>query len=1842
MGQVTWIRCVGRWQSTLAACALALLGISGNAEASFQDCVLSIDESSPVRVNPAGNTTFNVRATEGPAAGNSCFSANYSISKMSDTTLSPGASTPSGGSVSVGTAQPVMVNMPYAGPGAGSVVYQITCSFGCEESPMPPLQFRVDVKNYQQIFAAPTPSGVGSGTINTNIRLGGQIQVDGANFPTSAAVNFQQISGPSSGTFTPGGSFGNTNADGSGGVQIDFQAPMEGTYQIRASADNCALLSSPGPAALNGGKAAKGCFNVYETTYTVNVQINRTLSIDAGNNLSGQSGESATISVRALDDGLNANDTINWSIVNGAGSLSQSSSITTAGVASNTFNFGATPGPVTIRATRVANSLATVDFTLENYRYNLVAVGGSSRSGVVGSDIGFQVRLDREGTTTTGAGSQTISWTQSGPGTGTFRLQGGGAVQNTSTTDGAGIAAIDFNTATQGSYTIDGNFTPPSSPAPVMGSALPPIQTSFATTVDPMRFLNITAGNGLSGQSGESLALQVRALDGTNPASDTINWSIISGAGSVTSSATATDASGNASTTFNFGTTPGPVTIRASRASNSSVTADFTLENYRYNLVAVGGSSRNGVAGSDIGFQVRLDREGTTTTGAGSQTISWTQSGPSTGTFRLQGGGAVQNTSNTDGAGIAAIDFNTATQGAYTIDGNFTPPPSPAPVMGSTLSPIQTSFATTVDPMRLLNITAGNGLSGQPGESLALQVTALDGSNPASDTINWSIVSGAGSVTNSATPTDASGNASTTFNFGATPGPVVVRAERAGFPSTFVTFNLQNYTFQLSLPGGPNPSGTAQSGALHEVKIDRVGTGTSAQPGATLNFNQLSGPSGGFFRPVGGGASTSSAVSDSGGVARLVFVATTVGSYATQVTHTPPVTGSPVTGTPIGQSINLTPMIVPPGTRALQVVSGNGQSARANQDLPQPLVVQALDDGSPPASPVTITFSASPASAVTLSSSSVTTDSSGNASINVTLTNTASGAVTITAVRSDAPTATAVFTVNTIQDVLALTKPTSGSGDGQTGAPGETLQPLRVVATNNGSPASGVVVNWSVTGPGSLSTTSSTTNAAGEASINVTLGPDVGTVNVIARRNDAGSVTTSFVLTSALPPPPGTNSLRVLDGNMQTGLVGSLSDRDIVVELLNAQGIPLPGETINWDGIGGGATPVNATSTVDANGRSTMRFRFGSQIGTNSIRASHTLSGLVADSVHTALASQVTNTTGNGSSGNPGQTVTFGLQLAPTASKGLGGVIVSWEVQAGGGTLANATTTTNAQGQTENILTLGSVIGTQTVRATAPGGITFTFTAQSVAASGQLAIASGNNQSLTTNTPSAPLVVRLLNQQGQPVPGATIAFATDNASVDPQTAVTDAQGRAQTIARVTLPGAATVTASTDALVVSSVTFSLIGSLLDSGGNPGDGTVEGSLNLTCSALAAIANRSPAQEDLYQRCLEFSDNAGDNPDDVGNALNQLPTPVGGGLNQSGQDSIGAQLANIDTRFDMLRYAQSGGAKNAFNIGFWTPDGVISPSMLAGLGADESGDEEVGADFGRWGFFATGTIGRGEYDGTSRRAKFDYDIAGLTAGVDYRFRDNLIGGLALGYTSNDADLANDLGSLETTGWSASAYLSWYSERQWYVDSVLSYGNNSYELKRRLSYSIRSLSGGRTVIDQVASADTDGDQSAVSIALGRDFQKGPWSLNSYLRGSYARVTYDTYTERMIEGRPGQGLALQVDGRSQTSITSALGGRATYVLSRDWGILMPTFSLEWQREFEDDPTRVTARFAADPNSPTFFDIGEDIDNSYFNVGVGVSALFPGGKMAYLHYEQLVGASRLRQGVLSLGVRIEF
>jgi Bacterial Ig-like domain (group 1) len=174
------------------------------------------------------------------------------------------------------------------------------------------------------------------------------------------------------------------------------------------------------------------------------------------------------------------------------------------------------------------------------------------------------------------------------------------------------------------------------------------------------------------------------------------------------------------------------------------------------------------------------------------------------------------------------------------------------------------------------------------------------------------------------------------------------------------------------------------------------------------------------------------------------------------------------------------------------------------------------------------------------------------------------------------------------------------STNNQTGAVGTALAtPLSVkVVDQNGNAFSGATVSWGVAANnGSLSATTSTTDANGLATIVWTLPNVAGSYAVTASIANGQAVTFIATATAA-----GAKSLSIVSGNNQSVAHGTVTQA-FVVKAVDANGNPVAGVPITWATTGGGT--LSATSgTTNASGTAQVTLTTSSTAGPFTVTAS--------------------------------------------------------------------------------------------------------------------------------------------------------------------------------------------------------------------------------------------------------------------------------------------------------------------------------------------------------------------------------------------------------------------------------------------------------------------------------------------------------------------------------------------------------------------------------------------------------------------------------------------------------------
>ncbi len=472
------------------------------------------------------------------------------------------------------------------------------------------------------------------------------------------------------------------------------------------------------------------------------------------------------------------------------------------------------------------------------------------------------------------------------------------------------------------------------------------------------------------------------------------------------------------------------------------------------------------------------------------------------------------------------------------------------------------------------------GFGVQSFDGMYVKVTDASGNPVANAPVNWTVTFGSGVLSTNGTlndqtftnslgiatenylvPNQITGSISnpfiqSTISAGIASGAVVTFYETQAFANTtsfgnsaqlvLVLVETPNTGCPTCIGYGDTLTGNAGSTSTVQFKIQVYVPASTVPvvPNVSLRLipNQTS-PT--ISCATGAGADPGSVLTDSTGTATCTAIlgpTAGFGSFYVLVGGVASVgynLGNPPQG--YFQSGNYNLNVMPGLPSSLSIVSGNNQSVTPGQQAPGTLVATVADNAGNPLAGQQVTWTVSPANAATLSNTSMTSDANGRVQTNVTLANTASGQVLIKASAVSSPNISATFTVTALVSVTGLQ---IVSGNNQTALVNTAfLSPLVVQLTSATGTASGVPVNFAISGPGLLSAPTVNTDSTGRASVNVLAGSTTGAITVTAT---SGSFSQTFSLT-VIPQGPTLDSNSFYNGaDFQRGSISPCSIATII------------------------------------------------------------------------------------------------------------------------------------------------------------------------------------------------------------------------------------------------------------------------------------------------------------------------------------------------------------------------------------------------------------------------------------------------------------------------------------------------------------------------------------------------------------------------------------------------------------------------------------------------------------------------------------------------------------------------
>ena len=1267
-------------------------------------------------------------------------------------------------------------------------------------------------------------SGPGSGDPGDALTFTVEVQEDGS-AASGKTVTFSITSGDGNASLNP--TSATTGSNGRASTSVTLGDSASGSYTVTATV---------------GSKSTSGTATVESSPLPPSPSPELSISVVSGPG-SGEPGDALTFTVEVQEDGSAASGkTVTFSITSGDGNASlnptsattgsngrASTSVTLGDSASGSYTVTATVGSKSTSGTATVESSPLPPSPSPELSISVVSGPGS---GEPGDSLTFTVEVQEDGSPVSGKAVRFSITT----GDGNASL---GPSSTLTDSNGRAQTALTLGNSASGSYTITATITTLVGEQSVSGTA------TVESSSPPSHTIVLYISNSAPLQPGDSVTFTAEVKEGGNRASGqtvTFSMSPDDGTATLSTASATTDSNGEARTTLTLGSSAsGSYTVTATldngqSASNStwrvgSSVGGFVMELYNSSLPINPGESMT--------FDVRLyyREDGSLASG---QTVTFGVS-PDDGTVSLT---TTSATTGSNGRASTKLITGSNSSGSYTV----TATRSDGDSLSGTATVVTSTSPPEPEPEFSIIVIAGPGGPVMPGvTSVFLVDVVADNGLPQGQTVTFSVSPDDGTV--SLSPLSA-----TTSEFGLAQTTVTIGSDASG-----------SYTVTAILNNGLTVSETMTVEAASPPPLRTLVMFSDnlhfSQPGDSVTFTAEVGEGG---SPVQNQTVTFSVNPDNGTASLNPTNATTDSGGRTQTTLT---LGSDASGSyTITASVNLLSVSSTVTVETVTVETPTSQQQEQQQldvaigSLPTPQgtsVSVGVSQNRNPVAGQTVTFSVSPDDGTaSLSTTSTTTDGDGQASTTLITGSNSARSYTVIATLNDGQSTSWTATVKTSSDESSPEDTSQGGGlspqqqqqpstmppprpmqttlegvssDNQSGLTGETLATPFVVEVRDqyDDPMAGVTVTFSLlTGGGALSATTATTDANGRAESTLTLGSDPGT-NSVKASVDGISRTEVFSAEASLPPPVPT-TLSIVSGENQNGLTGEALANPFVVEVRDQYDAPIAGVTVTFAVSEGGGALSATTATTDANGRAESTLTLGSDPGTTSVEAS--VEGISRTEVFSAeaslpppVATSLSIVSGDNQEAVIGEVLTnsFVVEVHDQYDDPMAGVTVTFAVSAGGGSLSSEIVMTNANGQAESTLTLGSEPGTNSVEVSVEGiSRTEVFSAEASLpppVPTALSIVSGDNrEGLTGEVLANPFVVEVRDQYDDPMDGIAVTFAVTagGGSLSATTGMTDANGRAEsTLTLGSDPGANTVEVSVEGITEATI-FNAIAELLE--------------------------------------------------------------------------------------------------------------------------------------------------------------------------------------------------------------------------------------------------------------------------------------------------------------------------------------------------------------------------------------------------------------------------------------------
>ena len=245
-------------------------------------------------------------------------------------------------------------------------------------------------------------------------------------------------------------------------------------------------------------------------------------------------------------------------------------------------------------------------------------------------------------------------------------------------------------------------------------------------------------------------------------------------------------------------------------------------------------------------------------------------------------------------------------------------------------------------------------------------------------------------------------------------------------------------------------------------------------------------------------------------------------------------------------------------------------------------------------------------------------------------------------------------------------------------------------------------------------------------------------------------------------------------------------------------------------------------------------------------------------------------------------------------------------------------------------------------------------------------------------------------------------------------------------------------------------------------------------------------------------------------------------------------------------------------------------------------------AGPDLGPFAVWSGGFVNFGERE--SGGLDLGHTMVGVSGGIDYRFSEQFIGGVGIGYGRDRTEIGANGTESRASAFSAALYGSYKPKDNLFIDGLLGGGWMDFDSTRFITGNGGFATGNRS-----------GKQIFGSLTAAYEFRDESWLISPYGTVAYSRSWLDGFTEVA-----GDIYGLTYGDQTIDTLAGVLGIRANYAFEMDWGVLTPGIRLEYTHDFAGS-SRASIGYSDLGTLPyTLEDEGSSRD--HLAIGIGLDA----------------------------------